>query len=79
MSREHVDWVPVTSPEQVREVAGLAKEIWNEHYAGLLTPGQITYMVEHFQSEEAITLQLADGISIGSSPSAASWPATSRS
>ena len=61
MSREHVDWVPVTSPEQVREVAGLAKEIWNEHYAGLLTPGQITYMVEHFQSEEAITLQLADG------------------
>lgn len=73
MSREHVDWIPVSSPEQVREVAGLAKDIWNEHYAGLLTPGQITYMVEHFQSEEAITLQLADGyqyrlVTVGGEP-----------
>ena len=44
MSRETVEWVLVSAPEQVREVAALAKEIWGEHYRGLLTPGQITYM-----------------------------------
>lgn len=61
MSREKIEWVPVSAPEQVREVAALAKEIWGEHYAGILTPGQITYMVDRFQSEEAITLQLSEG------------------
>ena len=73
MSRETVEWVPVSAPEQVREVAALAKEIWGEHYRGLLTPGQITYMVYRFQSEEAITLQLSEGyqyrlITVGDEP-----------
>ena len=73
MSRETVEWVPVSAPEQVREVAALAKEIWGEHYRGLLTPGQITYMVDRFQSEEAITLQLSEGyqyrlITVGDEP-----------
>ena len=73
MSRETVEWVPVSAPEQVREVAALAKEIWGEPYRGLLTPGQITYMVDRFQSEEAITLQLSEGyqyrlITVGDEP-----------
>ena len=73
MSRETVEWVPVSAPEQVREVAALAKEIWGEQYRGLLTPGQITYMVDRFQSEEAITLQLSEGyqyrlITVGDEP-----------
>lgn len=54
-------------------MAALAKEIWGEHYRGLLTPGQITYMVDRFQSEEAITLQLSEGyqyrlITVGDEP-----------
>lgn len=68
-----MEWVPVSAPEQIRQVAILAKEIWNEHYEGILTPGQISYMVDHFQSEEAITLQLSEGyqyrlITVGDEP-----------
>ena len=39
---------------EIAEIAALADEVWHEHYEGLLSKGQIDYMVERFQSEKAI-------------------------
>ncbi len=50
----------VTTPEQIRQTAALAQEVWTEHYTGLLEPGQIAYMVEKYQSETAIRRQIAE-------------------
>ena len=47
-------FVPVTGEGELRQAAALAEEIWQEHYAGILDPGQIRYMVDTFQSPEAI-------------------------
>lgn len=42
-------------------MAELADEIWHQHYQGILKPDQIDYMVEHFQSEAALTEQMRQG------------------
>ena len=42
-------------------VAALAREIWTEHYASIISAGQIEYMLERFQSAGAITRQIAEG------------------
>ena len=55
---ENVALVPVAAPAQIETVAELAKRIWSEHYAELLGPDQIAYMVEKFQSADAIRSQL---------------------
>lgn len=39
-------------------MAALADEIWHQHYADILQKAQIDYMVEHFQSEAALTEQI---------------------
>jgi ribosomal protein S18 acetylase RimI-like enzyme len=36
----------------------LAKVIWKEHYSAILIPAQIDYMLENFQSPEAIKNQI---------------------
>lgn len=51
----------VTKAEQVKRVAELAKEIWYEHYVPIIGKEQVDYMVEHFQSEAAISEQLNQG------------------
>lgn len=48
---------PVTN---IRELAQLTSEIWHEYWVEILSPEQINYMVEKFQSEEAITKQIAE-------------------
>lgn len=42
----------------IRSVARLAEKIWFEHYMDIISPQQIQYMVNKFQSEEAITSQI---------------------
>ncbi|PAF44196.1 GNAT family N-acetyltransferase [Helicobacter sp. 11S02596-1] len=42
-------------------IALLAKEIWEEHYATILSLAQIRYMIENFQSTEAIEQQTKQG------------------
>lgn len=54
-------FVPVTGEGEIRQAADLAEEIWQEHYAGILEPGQIRYMVDIFQSPEAIEKNLEEG------------------
>nr|WP_278335626.1 MULTISPECIES: GNAT family N-acetyltransferase [Oscillospiraceae] len=38
----------------------MADEVWHEHYAGILSEGQIDYMVEKFQSPEAVRRQMKE-------------------
>ncbi len=52
-----IDVKPVTN---IRELAQLTSEIWHEYWVEILSPEQINYMVEKFQSEEAITKQIAE-------------------
>lgn len=51
----------VRSERQILETAALAHEIWREHYAPILSAGQIEYMLQHLQSSDAIRRQIADG------------------
>lgn len=44
----------VERPEQIADLAELAKEIWEEYFTPLIGAGQVAYMLERFQSEEAI-------------------------
>lgn len=43
---------------QIKELASLASAIWHEYWTCLLSPEQIDYMVENFQSENAIKNQI---------------------
>lgn len=42
----------------LEETAALAAKIWHEYFSSLLTPDQIDYMVEKFQSREAMKRQV---------------------
>ena len=46
---------------QVREIADLAKVIWNEHFTPIIGKDQVDYMVEKFQSYLALKEQLSEG------------------
>lgn len=43
---------------EIKELASLASSIWHEYWTCILSPEQIDYMVENFQSEKAITNQI---------------------
>ena len=49
----------VESPERIAAVAALAREIWTQHYVPIIGAAQVEYMLEKFQSEEAIARQIA--------------------
>jgi diamine N-acetyltransferase len=56
-----IQFVAVTTPQQIDAVAGLAREIWYEYYVALIGRAQVDYMVDRFQSAEAVVGQLRDG------------------
>ena len=49
----------VTTDSELREVAELAEKIWHECFVGIISLGQIDYMVEKFQSYEAMQAQIS--------------------
>lgn len=49
---------PVITGEQIEILAGKADEVWHEHFVTILSPEQIDYMVDKFQSVQAIEDQL---------------------
>ena len=51
---------PVRNGEQIKEMTDLADEIWHEYFVTILSPDQIDYMVEKFQSAGAVKKQIAD-------------------
>lgn len=46
--------------EDLEAIADLAYEIWNEAFKGMISQGQIDYMVDKFQSFEAMARQVED-------------------
>ena len=51
--------IKLEAPEQLRANAELAAEIWREHFHGIISDEQIEYMLEKFQSFEAMTRQVS--------------------
>lgn len=47
-----------TTDEDLRKVADMARPIWHEAFAGIITDEQIGYMVERFQSYQAVKDQV---------------------
>ena len=48
----------IKSDSELRETAELAEKIWHECFVGIISEAQIDYMVEKFQSYEAMKNQL---------------------
>lgn len=55
------DCVEVRSPEEIRTVVELAREIWTEHYTPIIGRAQVDYMLARFQSEKAVAAQIREG------------------
>lgn len=55
-----IEIVQCINDAMLRETAELAATIWHEYFSALLSPDQIDYMVEKFQSEQAMQRQVAD-------------------
>ncbi len=55
-------FVPVSTEEQAAVVESLAREIWTEHYTPIIGREQVMYMLERFQSGEAVLQQIALGV-----------------
>ena len=51
----------VRSKTDILAVERLAMEIWPEHYVPITGRAQVDYMLEKFQSADAISKQVADG------------------
>lgn len=52
-------FIPVKTDEQVHQLADLARSIWNEYWPAIIGQAQTDYMIEQFQSYEAITRDMA--------------------
>lgn len=49
------------SPIHFQQIADLANTIWTEHYTPIIGQDQVTYMLDKFQSVEAIKKQILEG------------------
>lgn len=53
--------ISVKTNEEIEKVSELAEEIWSEHYAPILSPEKIAYMLNKFLSVEAIKKSIEEG------------------
>lgn len=51
----------VISESDIESVAKLAQEIWHHHFTSIIGTHQVEYMLEKYQSPEAITAQIQKG------------------
>lgn len=51
----------VTEISNIEVVAALAKTIWVDHYTPIIGAAQVAYMLDKFQSEDAIRQQINEG------------------
>ena len=49
---------PIKNDSDIHAVADLAEEIWNQHFVPIIGKGQVDYMVNKFQSYEALKKQI---------------------
>lgn len=59
--QEKIMFIPVLTKEHRKIVESLAREIWTEHYTPIIGREQVEYMLDKFQSSEAITAQIKQG------------------
>jgi diamine N-acetyltransferase len=52
--------IEVTREDQITMVETLAEEIWTEHYTPIIGNEQLRYMLDKFQSKDAISVQIKD-------------------
>ena len=50
----------VETTEKLKTVADIAQIVWREHFKGIISDGQIEYMLNKFQSIEAISKAVND-------------------
>ncbi len=56
-----IQFIEVIEQEHIDQVARLAKVIWQEHYPPIIGQSQVEYMLDKFQSPQAIQQQLDVG------------------
>ncbi len=54
-------FLEVDNDNLIEKTAGLAAEIWTEHYLPIIGPEQVKYMLDKFQSAAAIAGQIHKG------------------
>ena len=52
-----------TDPGDFARIAQMADIIWREHYTPIIGKAQVDYMLEHFQSAQAISRQVSEKMS----------------
>jgi ribosomal protein S18 acetylase RimI-like enzyme len=52
----------VSTDNEIEIVESLAREIWAEHYIPIIGKEQVDYMLDRFQSKEAISEQIRSGV-----------------
>jgi GNAT superfamily N-acetyltransferase len=55
---DSISFSKVINAREIATVATLADEMWNAHYVSIIGQSQVKYMLETFQSEEAINKQI---------------------
>ena len=58
---EKITFEPVKNEIQIKELAQLAKPIWEQHFTPIIGKAQVEYMVSMFQSVPALTKQINEG------------------
>ncbi|WP_321276181.1 GNAT family N-acetyltransferase [Thiomicrorhabdus indica] len=53
--------IEVKTLEEVQILSNLAQEIWHQHFTSIIGQDQVSYMLKHFQSTEAIWKQIQTG------------------
>ena len=56
-----IEFVKIVNDGEICEAAALAREIWTEYYTPILGKEQVAYMLDNFQSAEAIKKTVGDG------------------
>ncbi|GAL90541.1 GNAT family N-acetyltransferase [Jejuia pallidilutea] len=56
-----IEFIKATTTEQCKTTALLANNIWREHYTKIIGKAQVDFMLEKFQSANAIKQQIAEG------------------
>ncbi|WP_445386140.1 GNAT family N-acetyltransferase [Robiginitalea sp. IMCC44478] len=57
-----IEAVRVREPMQFETVSELAEQIWKQHYTPIIGPEQVGYMLQKYQSAEAIKDQISKGM-----------------
>ena len=70
---DSLEFLAVQSPTQCDRVVALARRIWQHHYPPIIGQAQVDYMLDRFQSLEAIQAQITEGMNYYLIQSGGEW------